>query len=339
MEKVRRVLESYHIYPVDIEKVSEKLFKIKGNKHHYALKKSHLHEEKLSDWLEVYRIAQATNLQSILPVYLTNSNQLYVKEGNDIYYLTPWIDSTNRNHPIEKIYQHIGYIHAKTKKSQPITADIREKLKEDFLLYKKQMIDSRKKLLFHVEEFEQEHFMSPVELLVCTQYRDMVQVYYLLEKRINQYIESLEDVSETKVTLCHGRLKDSHFLSGNQYYFINWEQANYQHPIVDLTQFIKNKTLYYDSDKRLLLDKFKFYMEENRLEIHELTLLAIYLLDPSAYLEIINDYISRESDQTMIDTVIRLQRLHRQLVFGISFSEFVEEEYEMISLDESSSES
>ncbi|WP_042146181.1 phosphotransferase [Paucisalibacillus sp. EB02] len=340
MENVRRVLESYQVYPIDINKVTSRVYHVKGNKQQsYALKKGSIQDKSLPFWLEIYRIAQTQNLQNILPVYLNQSGNLYSMDGNDVYYLTPWIESHNRNHSIEKIYQNLGLIHAKTRKVQSLSNEMRESSRENFLVYKKKVGELRKKLLNHVEQFEAQHFMSPVELLVCTQYRDLVQVFYVLERRLNQYLESLEDITEWKVSLCHGKLKDSHVLHGNQLYFINWEHATYQHPIMDLAMIIKDKTLYFDTDKRLLLDKLKVYTEENILENHELTLLAIYLLDPERYLQTIDNYVNKNSEDNTIDYVIKLQRYHRQVLFGVHFSEFVEEEFEMVSLDESGSES
>ncbi|WP_047984997.1 phosphotransferase [Ornithinibacillus californiensis] len=339
MENVRRVLESYHVYPVDITKVTERLYRIKGNKQQYALKKSNLQDKKLPYWLEIYRQAQAQNLQNILPVYLNQSGKLYEIDGDDIYYLTPWIDSSNRSSSIGKIYQNIGLVHSKTRKIQTITEEMRENSRENFLVYKKQMGELRKKLLVHVEEFESQHFMSPVELLVCTQYRDLVQVFYTMEKRLNQYLDTLQELSEWKVSLCHGRLTDSHVLQGNQIFLINWENASIQHPIVDLSVFIKRRAIYHNTDNRLLLDQFKFYMDENKLDNHELTLLAIHILDPSVYIRTIDAYVEGNSKDSMIDFVVKLQRYHRQILFGVRFSEFVEEEYEMVKIDESGSES
>lgn len=337
MENVRRVLESYHVFPVDINKVTNRVYYVQSNKQSYALKKASLDDKSLTRWLEIYQIAQSQNLQNILPVYLNHSGELYSRDGNDIYYLTPWVESQNRAHSIEKVYQNLGYIHAKTRNVQSLSSEMRDSSRENFLVYKKKVGELRKKLLNHVEHFEAQHFMSPVELLVCTQYRDLVQVFYVLERRLNQYLESLDEITEWKISLCHGKLKDSHVIHGNQLYFINWEHATYQHPIVDLAMIMKNKSLHYDTDKRLLLDKLKVYTDENKLENHELTLLAIYLLDPERYLETIDHYANRKSDDNTIDYVIKLQRFHRQILFGVHFSEFVEEEFEMVSLDESES--
>lgn len=338
LEKIRRILETYRVYPIDIDKITERLYRIKGNNQSYALKKSCLKEQTLPFWLDIYRTAEQHNIMNILPIYLTESGDLFSKDHDDIYYLTPWVESNQRTHSIEKIYQNIGYIHAKSRRVSEITKENRQNSRENFLVYKQQSFDQRKSLVKYVEQFESQHFMSPVELLVCTQYRDLVQVFYGLDKRLNQYIDYLDDMKDWKLALCHGRLKDSHVLHGNQFYIINWEQASFQHPVVDLTRLLKNKTLHYDTDKRLLLDKFKIYLEENKLDIPDLALLSIYLLDPSEYLRTIDEYVEAKSDLSMIDHVIRLQRYHRQLLFGLQFSEFVEEEFEMVDFDESGSE-
>lgn len=338
LENVRRILESYHVFPVDIEKVTERLYHIQGNKQKYALKQSNLQEEKVPLWLDIYHTAHAQNIQHILPVYVNQKGELFTKDGEDIYYLTPWIETSHQHPSIGKVYQHLGYIHAKTRKTLQLNEKELEQARENFLVYKKQIMELRKKLLAHVENFESKHFMSPVELLVCTQYRDLVQVFLIVEKRLNQYLESLEELTEWQVCLCHGNVKDSHVIHGNQMYFINWEKATYNHPIIDLTVIWKHKTLYHDTEEAPLLEQLKLYTDENKLENHELTLLALYLLDPSDYISAIDAYVEDKSSYSMMELVVKLQRYHRQLMFGIRFSLFVEEEFEMVPLDESSSE-
>lgn len=339
MENIRRVLESYHIFPTEIDRLTERLYRVKGNKQTYALKKGSFDTDNLSNWLHVYHVAQRHNLFPILPVYLTHSGNLYAESQGDIYYLTPWIESENRKNSIDKVYAGLGLIHAKTTKSQPISDEMRETSKESFLIYKQQMAKLRKQLLQTVEEFESRHFMSPVELLVCTQYRDIVKVFYLLDKRLDQYLDYLGEVTTWRVCLNHQKLQDPHLLQQENAIFINWEHASYQHPIVDISILLKDRTTHYDHDAEQLVNKFSCYLDENKLEVHELTLLAIYLLDPTIYMNAIRDYSEGITDASMIEQVILLQRLHRQLLFAGSFSQFVESEYEMVSFDESSQES
>jgi spore coat protein YsxE len=338
LENVRGILEAYRVFPVEIEKYTNNLYRIKGNNQTYALKKSILTNDSLLFWHDVYRVAQAENLQHILPVYINHKGDLFTQEGNRIYYLTPWIDSQHRTISIEKIYQTLGYIHAKTRKMHTLTEQSRDQSRDSFLLYRKQMDDLRKELLRNVEQFESRHFMSPVELLVCTQYRDLLKAFYLMDKRLEQYLENQTDINEWQVSLCHGNLTGNHILQGDRIFFINWERAKYEHPIVDLSHFLKDRTLHYDNEREVLLEKFKHYMDENKLSMHELTLLSIYLLNPSNFIQAINRYVKDTAQDSMIEQVIQLQRLHRQIIFGIQFSEFIEAEYEMVHFDESSSE-
>lgn len=336
LENVRGILEAFRVYPVEIEKYTDRVYYVKSNNQTYALKKSILNNDTLPFWHDVYRVAQAENLQHIIPVYINHRGDLYAGNENEVYYLTPWIESHHRSLFIDKVYQTLGYIHAKTRKIHTLTESSREQSRESFLIYQKQIYDLRKALLGHVELFESRHFMSPVELLVCTQYRDILKAFFLMDRRLEQYLENQSTISEWQVCLCHGNLSGSHILHGERTFFINWERSKYDNPIIDLSHFLKDRTLHYDNEGEALLSKFHNYMDENKLLIHELILLCIYLMDPSQYLQAIERYVNDSSEDSTINQVIQLQRLHRQLLFGIRFSEFIEAEYEMVSLDESS---
>ncbi|MEN2765719.1 phosphotransferase [Ornithinibacillus xuwenensis] len=337
MEYIRRVLETYNIYPLEIDKISKRLYRIKGHNQVYALKKSSLTSDTLPLWLNNYQIANALNLVHILPVYLNRSGDLQTEQDGDIYYLTPWIQSVNRANSLEKIYQSLGLIHAKTRQVNRISDKPRQDIRESFLIYKQKMTDLKKDLLKHVERFEQRHFMSPIELLVCTQYRDVVHACYLLDRRLNQYLDQLEELTEWRICLCHGRLIPEHILQNDHTYLVNWEHASYKHPIDDLTTLLGANAINYDAETKDLMQEFNHYMDENKLENHELNLLGIYLLDPTAYITLIDQFTSTASEKSMIEQVVQIQRLHRQLLFGVQFSEHITAEYEMLSFDESSS--
>lgn len=336
MENLRKVLEAYHIFPAEINRVTEQLYRVKGNKQLYSVKKSGLTEKTITKWLSTYRTAQALNLLPILPVYLNQKGQLFTEEGGDYYYVTPWIESDNRSFSYETFFQSLGYVHAKTKQPQRISTENHEQIRENFLVYKQRMGDTRKNLLRQVERYEQKHYMEPVELLVCTQYRDLVQVFYLLDQRLESYLEQLTETNDWRVSLCHGNLTREHVLQHDQTYVINWENAIFQHPIVDLSCFLRDSAAWYDTSTEVLIEKFKFYLEENKLGNHELNLLAIYLLDPSVYIQSIMN--TEQRDTNRMEHVIDVQREHRKLLFGIRFSQYVESEFEFVSFDESESE-
>src|SRR5699024_11447250 len=79
-------------------------------------------------------------------------------------------------------------------------------------------------LLSSVEQFEKNKYMSPLELLVCTQFISLERVYHVLKGFIKRFIENREDETTWNVILCHGNLSGEHMLQENQPLFIHSEK-------------------------------------------------------------------------------------------------------------------
>src|SRR5690625_1358803 len=123
MDKLQTILQQYSILPKGVVHVTDRLSKIKFDGKQYALKRSHLDDMQLKNWLKAYHFAQEKNLHTVITLYLTNQKELFVKMEGEIYYLTPWIegkktscDKTN----MENVLSSIGEIHIRTKRFQSL---------------------------------------------------------------------------------------------------------------------------------------------------------------------------------------------------------------------------
>ncbi|SDQ46002.1 hypothetical protein [Virgibacillus salinus] len=324
-EVIHKIAEKYGIHPYKIEQISKRLFRISDGKHYYALKQSNLTESNLEVWEYVYHQAYTQNIQSILPVYLTKQSKLYEVNNQSFYYLTPWLSSYKLDHQqlIKNLYNAIGEIHVKTKRTQFIQTDT---LISKFTDYQKYVAELYKRELYFVELFEKYKFMSPFELLVCTHFRIMDNVLTVLNNCIDLFISQMQNDKEWNYSLCHGNLNLEHILHHNDTYILNWEKANYDNAIVDLSILLKQLVRNYDQSSSQLTDSFSAYTNNNILKKSELYLLAIYLLNPYPYIKKIQDYIDNPSNDTMINQVKELQYTSRQLSFGLKWFEFVEKE-------------
>lgn len=331
MEILKKVLNSYAIYPLAIEEVTERLFRVSDGQREYALKKSLLTKESLADWENVYHIAFSQNVAAILPVYLTKNGNLYMEMNQTIFYLTPWVetpDTEQYSQLIGNLYKNMGTVHAKTKQTQTIST---ERLIREFTTYKAFCEHTMNELFAFVEQFERNRFMSPFELLICTHYRDLEFALKEITKRIDQLIDEQEEEITWNVSLCHGHLRFSHTLGSH---VINWENAYYENAVMDLAAFFKQEVSYYDRPVDALMEKFSTYNHENKLNQNELHLLIIHLLNPTNYLKIVQQYDGNPYTDTMVNRVRKLQHSHRQLLFGLQFSNYVETEYETSILDD-----
>lgn len=329
MKKIQEVLSSYGIYQATITKISNKVYKIDDGKQQFALKRSELSGEEVSQWEHVFHQADKRKLVSILPAFLTINSSLYQKFDQSIFYLTPWIN--RKSSTIESLYRSIGSIHSQTKRSQAID---QENIIQQFNNYKKTCVHTREKLLSYVKKFESHRYMSPIELQVCTHYRDMQQSL----KTCIEYVERLIDEETTSIqwsnSLCHGNLRLSHLLEGEQPYLINWEQARYDYAITDLVRLFTNDIVHYDAPVQMYLDSFNIYMKENHLNHGELLLLIIHLLDVTRYMEIVQAYIENRSQLTMIQQIQKLQTTYRQQKFALKLSRYLEKEFISILADD-----
>lgn len=332
VEWIKEVLKAYTVYPLAIEQKTQNLFWVNDGKQEYALKRSSLNEQTIKQWKRVFEQAHMHNMTTVLPVYLTKDGSLYKEMDQFVFYLTPWIIAHNdegTRQTIDHFYNNIGSIHAKTKHSQLIQMD---KLKENFSTYQLFCKNTKEQLLDYVKHFEKSRYMSPLELQVCTQYRDLEFALHTIDKRIEQFLTEDEEEQLTwNDCLTHGNLSFSHVLNP---YIINWEQATHENAVLDLSIFFQHEIAYYDSPIDLFIELFPTYNNVNELTLREHYLLIIYLLNPTQYISRVQEYRSNPSHQTMISQIITLQHVYRKLLFGLKWSDYVEKEYESVSFED-----
>lgn len=326
MDLHKIIQTNYHINPLNIQQVTDKSYYIEDHQNKYLFKKSSLNEKSLMMWKHVLETAHKKELRTILPVYLTQSSDFFITINESIYYLSPW--TTNKERNIERIYQSIGQIHSKTKIPHFVKV---EQFKESFIKFKQACLRREKMLLTYIEKFERNIYMSPFELLVCTQYRDLEFICKKIVEQIERLIDDNDDreLIEWSSCLCHGQLNFSHVLQARQTYFINWEKASYNHASVDLIHLFKTEVNDYDSPEDDLLNFFLKYMHENQLTYDELIFISIHLLDPTGYLKLVDQYVRESSVDSMIIQVQKAQKMYRQLLFGLKFTNLIETDVEL----------
>lgn len=333
VEDIKAVLQAYSVQPFYIEKKTDHLYWVQDHQQQYALKQSHLTLELIPMWEKVYREAYEQNLYAVLPVYLTRQGNIFRYYKGSIYYLTPWRGeavTTFDKLTAERFFHNIGRVHAKTKQTHSV---VTEDFSTTFQQYRDHCEQQKQQLLGFVEQYEKNRYMSPFELLICTQYRDIDFCLQESIRRIDQLIYEQETEKNWNYSLCHGNIYASHILKNKeQLYFINWEKARFDYPVYDLADFFKHETNRYDTPTDTFLQAFEYYMNENKLSKKELYLLIIQLLDAQPYLNQLE--IHARSKKTMIEQIVELQYEFRRILFGLHFSAYVENKYETLDLDD-----
>lgn len=322
MGEVEKVVSSYGIRAVNISKITDRVHKIDDGQNQYALKKSTLTHQNIATWERVFHVAHEQQITSILSLFLTKENTLQAIFNQEYYYLTPWINGQHST--IEQLYRTIGKMHKQTQKSQKID---HKQMVDQFQQYESYCKEAQKRLLSYVKKFESHVYMSPLELQVCTHYRDIELVLIKISEQIKKFVDEQNETLQWNYSLCHGNLKLSHSLEAHQSYILNWEQAGDQHSITDIVKLLKNELIDHDAPAETWIDSFKVYMEENKLYKHELSLLMIHLLDPTSYMVIIQQYTDQKSNQPIIYQMKELQIIYRQLLFALQFLDFIDQNY------------
>ncbi|WP_161993104.1 MULTISPECIES: phosphotransferase [Sediminibacillus] len=325
MERIQTVLQEYQIGPAEIVPITSRLYKIHTYDHTFALKKSRMQSEALADWENVFRIANLHRLSSIVPVYLTERGQIYVPYENDIYYLSPWQEKLERDEPVHELegfFRELANIHAVTMEEHEINLE----LVQDIVAQELQKLESRRAdLLEYVEQFEARRFMSPYELEVCTHYRDIEIAFSKTSAWFESYIEDLRRDKIGRTCLCHGNLRTSHLLTGQeQAKFINWEHAFTGNPVQDLSVYFQQEWQFHDCSFQEVLQSFPLYEKQNRLLLSEKSLLAILSINPSNYLDTVEDHLRRPYDRPLPFQIRDLERTYRRLYYGLKFQEILE---------------
>lgn len=331
-DRIRNVLNAYNIHPLKVNKETPQLYYVKDHHREYALKCSGLAEEMVKQWKAIYQFSNSQNLDVVLPVYLTKEGNLYYRSEQSIFYLSPWINDINRSidtNWVSNFYETLAKLHWKTKRVQQI--DITA-ISNQFIAFQNYCKEMRKQLLTFIHQFEKKQYMSPFELLVCTQFRDIEYAFIEIDKRIHRFInDNEEDKLAWSSSLCHRYLNHSHIKKS---YFINWEYARYDHPVMDLIIYFQNEIGRFNPSANLYMDTFSTYTDINELTLPELQFFSIYLLSPTNYMQHIYDYMNGERNKSMIRRTKSIQHEYRKIIFGIKWSEFIEKEFETLDLDD-----
>lgn len=322
MTDIERVLATYNLDISHMEPLGDRLYKLKTKTGDFVLKKSHLTPATVPMWEQVYRQAYHHGIYSVPPVYLNKDKQLFTKENDHIYYLTPWIEMADSVHDMKRVMETLAQVHMKTGQNIELKT---EKLRHDLQNYLEFCRACKDKSEAYISVFESKRYMSPFELLACTQYHQLRSSIELIDTLLESMLENMRDKIRWQNCLCHGNLKREHIYCGKHIYFLNWEKACIDNPIADLCVYLNEISQHYQPDPDVFLEGFSIYNEHNELADIQNQMLLIHLLNPNEYLQLLSSYADQTSRIPMISQVQRLQHAVRPLLFGMALHHLIEE--------------
>ncbi|MDY0396885.1 hypothetical protein ACFSMW_15180 [Virgibacillus halophilus] len=330
----KRALAGYNLVYNHVEPIGNRLYKISTDAGDFALKKSRLTPATVQIWEQVFRQAYHTGIHTVLPVYLNKDGQLFTLVQDDIYYVQPWLEMNENVHDTRRVLEELAQMHVKTEQKVQLKT---EKMKNSLQKYLKFCRKCKEKMEAYITVFENQRYMSPFELLACTQYHQVRASMEVNDSILEDLLEHLDETINWQSSLSHGKLLPEHIYCGKYVYFLNWESASFDSPVADLSVYFGEVSQHYHPDPHSFLEGFAAYMERNELDIVQCQMLLIHLLNPNDYFQLIRSYVDKTSCLSMTSKVQELQHLARPLLFGTALKHFMDEQHAVAdSADDSS---
>lgn len=309
------VLQNYHIRPVEIVQKG-RMFIVHTKSQSFTVQIMKENDAQLALWESVFHEANRHQIHTILPVYKTINDVLYVQKGNEYYYVTPYVEKEGTV-MMEDLFQTIGDIHQSTKRTIVVP---KEKVIEQFKAYLHIIEEKHLYLQQIIDLFEQQHYMSPFELQVCTHFHIVDQAFRQsathISSLLTRFEEDAHDHIEWAYSLCHNALRIDHFTRSSDIYITNWEHATYANATTDIIQFCQREFRNNRYPIDAFIKGFITYEKAYKLDETEQHLLSMYLLHPIPYVEAVQSYVAQPRKDAVISHVIALERIFRSVSNG-----------------------
>lgn len=284
--------------PQYMDNVTERVVKIHTDKGIYALKKSSIKE--VESFVRHHSMLMETGFKSYIPIYPTSDHRLYVKKGEFVYYLMPWVARSTRDekqHLHLELFQTLGQLHARTKKEWTF------KQQEYETIYESTIAKWEKDENFFeqfVEKSEKSWYMSPFELQVIMYYTEIMQAYYFAKEKLKEWYEAIQEQPIARAVLNHGHLSPSHLVKDdqNEHYFINFERSNFSAPVNDLILFFHRKLTSFPIQCDECIQWLEKYEQNFPLTKAERKLFISYFAYPQPIFQLVKQYEEREGKRS-----------------------------------------
>ncbi|ANB61262.1 spore coat protein YsxE [Anoxybacteroides amylolyticum] len=294
-------------YPLHVVRIDDygKVKKVHAAEGTFALKK-------IDDVQQLHAIERAAFFyrSQMLPIYWSKRGTLFVTEGNDYYYMMPWV-SVREQPTAEMIlafFRDLASLQQKT--LQEIHVDETE-LKNYYEAKKAAWEEERTFLQSYVEQCEREWYMSPFQLHCCTYFHETMQAYWFAETKLETWYEKTKESKKWRIAFVHGNARFSHYVpreQGGQ--FFSWERAKWAFPLVDvavaLDEYVRTPSV-----DDAWVDGFREYEKKLSLREEELAFFFSHVASPTYLYRVVSDYAEkRKKKQSEYRAVSKLQHAY-----------------------------
>lgn len=314
----RVVLEAAQQYgwkPKSVKSIGN-VWKIKCENGVYALKRAKASREKL---LLLHRILGqiSSHFPHILPWIKTQEGSPVVSVGGVSCYATPWIeDKGARKVPSARVVKNLALFHQLAESVVNSYPELRLNFADEKLADWQQNGEIVRK---YREKREAREFQSPFDKCFSRSEEMLERVVDFSVRGMEKFFE-LEKGKAPRFTLCHNRFHPRHVIQDeNNFYFINFDHAQVQSPILDIAVGLRR--LSEPGDDEHPLELFEAYDSTNKLLPMEKKLLALFLAYPERLLKTVDHYYGETAGSQ--NEITALRRLEKEVTQLEQFEELI----------------
>ncbi len=291
------LLRLYGIYPNKVEDLGN-VYKVHTSSGIFALK-----ETKKRRHIKAVEGAAQFQFEGAIPLYATKSGMAFVSQNDRYYYVMPWLHDSEKNE--SDFLQSLAEWHKRTLSEHTWTEE------ELTTFYEKLKQEWEQKRIF-IENFvricEDTEYMSPASLQICMYHHEIMKALEFANKRLTDWYEKAKETKKIRISFVHGNPSMTHYVSDNERnYLLNFEQAHYAPPCMDLYRFFRTKFHYYPKENETLLQWLKSYESIMTLEGERSLFLAYTAFPEELYKEIKMYANGRKNEFT---STVDLQRMY-----------------------------
>lgn len=325
-KEVQRILSAYRMYPKEIVDHGDGVFFVRDQEASFVLHRSTMDKKQTSQWASVFDEANKHSMASVLPVYPTAQGELYVEENEFVYYLTPYIRAEGSVNIVD-LFQAVADIHLKTKRTFLID---KSEIVTSFRLYEEELKAKHLHVRQTIDLFEQQRYMSPFELQVCSHFHVVDDAFHKSAEHITSLLDICADDEHKHVewssSLCHNRLSTEHVLKDQEQYITHWEAASMANSMTDIAHLCRNEFHRNEYPLPPFVEGLQAYDEIYELSDVEEHILAIHLLHPLPYVEMLRSYLSARDEKAVISFVMDIERTFRSIANSFFLLQAFEEQ-------------
>ena len=203
----------------------------------------------------------------------------------------------------EDLIDLLSLLHTKTSYFKEVSED---KYKEIYENIKGNIAYLKNFFVVKYEMFFPEVYMSPSHYLFMRNFWKVDAALDFAENELDEWYSLVKEENKIRVSVVHNNLELEHFIKSDKDYFISWDNAKIDTPVLDFVNLYKKE--YEKCNFEIVLKK---YINEFPLLEYEKKLLFILLTLPPTIKESSDEFTNTKQMRKLFDYVFKTENLIR----------------------------